>query len=158
MSTFSKIISILTLVFIDQISKYWILSFLELGKSFNLLPFLDLTLIFNSGIAFGLLDNLGNLGSWLLYLLVTSIIIYFTYLTLKAESKTESLIMLLILSGGLGNVIDRTIYGHVVDFIHFNFNGYSFYVFNFADSLITIGAILYIWFFFIRNKDETITS
>ena len=158
MSTFSKIISVLTLVFIDQISKYWILSFLELGESFNLLPFLDLTLIFNSGIAFGLLDNLGNLGSWLLYLLVTGIIIYFTYLTLKAESKTESLIMLLILSGGLGNVIDRTIYGYVVDFIHFNFNGYSFYVFNFADSLITIGAILYIWFFFIRNKDETITS
>ena len=158
MSTFSKIISIITLVFIDQISKYWILSFLELGESFNLLPFLDLTLIFNSGIAFGLLDNLGNLGSWLLYLLVTSIIIYFTYLTLKAESKTESLIMLLILSGGLGNVIDRTIYGYVVDFVHFNFNDYSFYVFNFADSLITIGAILYIWFFFIRNKDETITS
>ena len=158
MSTFSKIISILTLVFIDQISKYWILSFLELGESFNLLPFLDLTLIFNSGIAFGLLDNLGNLGSWLLYLLVTGIIIYFTYLTLKAESKTESFIMLLILSGGLGNVIDRTIYGYVVDFIHFNFNGYSFYVFNFADSLITVGAILYIWFFFIRNKDETITS
>ena len=158
MSTFSKIITVLTLVFIDQISKYWILSFLELGESFNLLSFLDLTLIFNSGIAFGLLDNLGNLGSWLLYLLVTSIIIYFTYLTLKAESKTESLIMLLILSGGLGNVIDRTIYGYVVDFIHFNFNGYSFYVFNFADSLITIGAILYIWFFFIRNKDETITS
>ena len=158
MSTFSKIILILILVFIDQISKYWILSFLELGESFNLLPFLDLTLIFNSGIAFGLLDNLGNLGSWLLYLLVTGIIIYFTYLTLKAESKTESFIMLLILSGGLGNVIDRTIYGHVVDFIHFNFNGYSFYVFNFADSLITVGAILYIWFFFIRNKDETITS
>ena len=158
MSTFSKIILILILVFIDQISKYWILSFLELGESFNLLPFLDLTLIFNSGIAFGLLDNLGNLGSWLLYLLVSGIIIYFTYLTLKAESKIESLIMLLILSGGLGNVIDRTIYGYVVDFIHFNFNGYSFYVFNFADSLITIGAILYIWFFFIRNKDETITS
>ena len=158
MSTFSKIILILILVLVDQISKYWILSFLELGESFNLLPFLDLTLIFNSGIAFGLLDNLGNLGSWLLYLLVTAIIIYFTYLTLKAESKTESLIMLLILSGGLGNVIDRTIYGYVVDFIHFNFNGYSFYVFNFADSLITIGAILYIWFFFIRNKDETITS
>lgn len=132
MSTFSKIILILILVFIDQISKYWILSFLELGESFNLLPFLDLTLIFNSGIAFGLLDNLGNLGSWLLYLLVSGIIIYFTYLTLKAESKTESLIMLLILSGGLGNVIDRTIYGYVVDFIHFNFNGYSFYVFNFA--------------------------
>ena len=158
MSTFSKIILILILVFIDQISKYWILSFLELGESFNLLPFLDLTLIFNSGIAFGLLDNLGNLGRWLLYLLVSGIIIYFTYLTLKAESMTESLIMLLILSGGLGNVIDRTIYGYVVDFIHFNFNGYSFYVFNFADSLITVGAILYIWFFFIRNKDETITS
>ena len=158
MSTFLKIISVLILVFIDQISKYWILSFLKLGESLNLLPFLDLTLIFNSGIAFGLLDNLGSLGSWLLYLLVTSIIIYFTYLTLKAESKTESLIMLLILSGGLGNVIDRTIYGYVVDFIHFNFNGYSFYVFNFADSLITIGAVLYIWFFLIRNKDETITS
>ena len=158
MSTFSKIILILILVVIDQISKYWILSFLELGESLNLLPFLDLTLIFNSGIAFGLLDNLGNLGSWLLYLLVTAIIIYFTYLTLKAESKTESLIMLLILSGGLGNVIDRTIHGYVVDFVHFNFNGYSFYVFNFADSLITVGAILYIWFFFIRNKDETIAS
>lgn len=158
MSSISRVIIVFFLVLIDQYTKYKVTSSLELGESFNLLPFLDITLIFNSGIAFGLFDNLGNLGSWALYLLVVFIIFYFIYLTLRTENNIETLIMLLILSGGLGNVIDRSIYGYVIDFIHFNYNNFSFYVFNFADSLITIGAIMYFWYFFIKNKDESKVS
>jgi len=158
MSIISRVIIVFFLVLIDQYTKYKVTSSLELGESFNLLPFLDITLIFNSGIAFGLFDNLGNLGSWALYLLVVFIIFYFIYLTLRTENNIETLIMLLILSGGLGNVIDRSIYGYVIDFIHFNYNNFSFYVFNFADSLITIGAIMYFWYFFIKNKDESKVS
>ena len=52
--------------------------------------------------------------------------------------------LLLILSGGIGNLLDRTFRGYVVDFIHLYYENYSFYVFNFADTYITIGVIIYI--------------
>ena len=51
--------------------------------------------------------------------------------------------LIMILSGGLGNLIDRSIRGHVIDFIHFYYETYSFYIFNFADTFITIGVIIY---------------
>ena len=50
----------------------------------------------------------------------------------------------MILSGGLGNLIDRVVWGHVIDFIHFYYENYSFYIFNLADTFITIGVIIYI--------------
>ena len=52
--------------------------------------------------------------------------------------------LLMILSGGLGNLIDRSLWGHVIDFIHFYYENYSFYIFNLADTFITIGVIIYI--------------
>ena len=73
-------------------------------------------------------------------------IIYYLIFILITESLTryESLALLLILSGGIGNLLDRTFRGYVIDFISFYYETYSFYIFNFADTFITIGVFIYI--------------
>ena len=135
-----------SLVLIDQISKYLVIKNFSIGESLNLLPVLDVYLILNTGIAFSLFDDGGNFGRWLLVFLVAMVCVYLIYiLATESLSKYESVAMILILSGGLGNLIDRMFRGHVIDFINFYYDNYSFYVFNFADTFITIGVIFYIF-------------
>tara|TARA_B100001057_G_scaffold486873_1_gene568715 strand:- start:1696 stop:2163 length:468 start_codon:yes stop_codon:yes gene_type:complete len=135
-----------SLVLIDQISKYLVIKNFSIGESLNLLPVLDVYLILNTGIAFSLFDDGGNFGRWLLVFLVSLVCIYLIYiLATESLSKYESVAMILILSGGLGNLIDRMFRGYVIDFINFYYDNYSFYVFNFADTFITIGVIFYIF-------------
>ena len=145
MSTFSKIISILTLVFIDQISKYWILSFLELGESFNLFPFLDLTLIFNSGIAFGMFDLDQRIFSNIIFVIGLFIVIYLYKLMKHEDSLLRKYSFALIIGGALGNLIDRIPDGQVTDMLHFHTSNFSFFVFNPADAFISVGAVLIIY-------------
>ena len=135
-----------SLILIDQISKYLVIKNFSIGESLNLLPVLDVYLILNTGIAFSLFDDGGNFGRWLLVFLVSLVCVYLIYiLATESLSKYESVAMILILSGGLGNLIDRVFRGHVIDFINFYYDNYSFYVFNFADTFITIGVIFYIF-------------
>ena len=135
-----------SLVLIDQISKHLVIKNFSIGESLNLLPVLDVYLILNTGIAFSLFDDGGNFGRWLLVFLVSLVCIYLIYiLATESLSKYESVAMILILSGGLGNLIDRMFRGYVIDFINFYYDNYSFYVFNFADTFITIGVIFYIF-------------
>ena len=145
------------LVGLDQLSKFFITSSLIEGSSIELLPILNLTLIFNSGIAFSLFDDNGVWGRWVLVGLVTLVLLYLARILIKEKnlSSYESLALTLILSGGAGNLIDRIFIGHVVDFIHVFYQEYSFYVFNFADSYITIGVMLYlIYILFIGEEKE----
>ncbi len=133
------------LVFADQISKYLIVQTLTLGETINVLPFLDFYLIFNTGIAFSFFDEGGELGRWILVFLVLLVCLYLVNVLISEElRKYETLALLMILSGGLGNLIDRVLWGHVIDFIHFYYENYSFYIFNLADTFITIGVIIYI--------------
>ena len=144
---FSRIALIFfVLVSLDQLSKFFITSSLTEGSSIELLPILNLTLIFNSGIAFSLFDDNGVWGRWVLVGLVTFVLLYLARILIKEKnlSSYESLALTLILCGGAGNLIDRIFIGHVVDFIHVFYQEYSFYVFNFADSYITIGVTLYL--------------
>ena len=145
------------LVGLDQLSKFLITSSLTEGSSIELLPILNLTLIFNSGIAFSLFDDNGVWGRWVLVGLVTLVLLYLVRILIKEKnlSSYESLALTLILCGGAGNLIDRIFIGHVVDFIHVFYQEYSFYVFNFADSYITIGVMLYlIYILFIGEEKE----
>lgn len=155
---FSRIALIFfVLVSLDQLSKFFITSSLTEGSSIELLPILNLTLIFNSGIAFSLFDDNGVWGRWVLVGLVTLVLLYLARILIKEKnlSSYESLALTLILSGGAGNLIDRILIGHVVDFIHVFYQEYSFYVFNFADSYITIGVMLYlIYILFIGEEKE----
>ena len=156
--SFSRIFLIFfVLVGLDQLSKFLITSSLIEGSSIELLPILNLTLIFNSGIAFSLFDDNGVWGRWVLVGLVTLVLLYLARILIKEKnlSSYESLALTLILSGGAGNLIDRIFIGHVVDFIHVFYQEYSFYVFNFADSYITIGVMLYlIYILFIGEEKE----
>ena len=118
---------------------------LTLGETINVLPFLDFYLIFNTGIAFSFFDEGGELGRWILVFLVLLVCLYLVNVLISEElRKYETLALLMILSGGLGNLIDRVVWGHVIDFIHFYYENYSFYIFNLADTFITIGVIIYI--------------
>ena len=133
------------LVFADQISKYLIVQTLTLGETINVLPFLDFYLIFNTGIAFSFFDEGGELGRWILVFLVLLVCLYLVNVLISEKlRKYETFALLMILSGGLGNLIDRSLWGHVIDFIHFYYENYSFYIFNLADTFITIGVIIYI--------------
>ena len=139
-----KVFFLILLVFADQISKYLIVQTLTLGETINVLPFLDFYLIFNTGIAFSFFDEGGELGRWILVFLVL-FLCFLLYCFISEElRKYETLALLMILSGGLGNLIDRVVWGHVIDFIHFYYENYSFYIFNLADTFITIGVIIYI--------------
>ena len=149
---------IILLIVLDQISKVLISSNLALGESLNLLPFLNFTLIHNTGIAFSLFDEGGNISRWLLVIVVSAILVYLLFLMYKKTPKNwlELMSLILISSGGLGNLVDRAFLGYVVDFIHVFYQDYSFYVFNLADSYITVGIILYLsYFFFIERAEET---
>ena len=141
----NKVIFLIFLVFADQLSKYFVVKNLSIGESFNIFSFLDLYLIFNTGIAFSFFDDGGVYGRWVLVTLVLLVCIYLTYILFTEKlRKYESVALLMILSGGIGNLIDRTLSGHVIDFIHFYYLNYSFYIFNFADTFITIGVMIYI--------------
>ena len=158
MKTTSISLLIILLVVLDQISKILISSYLSLGESLNLLPFLNFTLIHNSGIAFSFFDDGGNISRWLLVVAVSGILAYLLFLMYKITSKNrlELMSFILIISGGLGNLVDRVFLGYVVDFVHVFYQDYSFYVFNMADSYITVGIILYLsYFFFIERTEKT---
>ena len=140
-----KILLLSSLVLGDQFSKLLITKNLLPGQSSNILPFFDLYLIFNTGIAFSLFNDGGNFGRWVLVLLVLLVCLYLLYVLISEEPrKYETLALLMILSGGFGNLIDRVLWGHVIDFIHLYYENYSFYIFNLADTFITIGVIIYI--------------
>ena len=141
----NKVIFLIFLVIADQLSKYFIVKNLSIGESFNIFSFLDLYLILNTGIAFSFFDDGGVYGRWVLVTLVLLVCVYLTYILFTEKlRKYESVALLMILSGGIGNLIDRTLWGHVIDFIHFYYLNYSFYIFNFADTFITIGVMIYI--------------
>ena len=149
---------IIFLVGLDQLSKFFISSHLSLGESLNVFPFLNFTLIHNTGIAFSIFDEGGEFSRWLLVASVAGILAYLVFLLYNKTPKHQSQLisLLLIISGGLGNLIDRLLLGYVVDFVHAFYQHYSFYVFNMADSYITLGIIFYLgYFFFIERIKET---
>ena len=147
---------IIFLVVLDQISKILISSNLALGESLNLLPFLNFTLIHNTGIAFSIFDEGGHISRWLLVISVSGILAYLLFLMYKKTLKhqLELISLIFIISGGLGNLVDRVFLGYVVDFIHVFYRDYSFYVFNLADSYITVGIVLYLSYFFFIERTK----
>ena len=148
-------------ILIDQISKILISFFIDLHSSKQIISsFLRFTYITNDGIAFGL-NPFGN--SILLFLLsmLACIFIIKILFDSKDDSSLIQFSLCLIIGGAIGNLIDRFYtsfgimdYSGVIDFIDIGFTNYRFYVFNFADSFITIGIILYIISFFFNKKNN----
>ena len=147
---------IILLVVLDQISKILISSNLALGESLNLLPFLNFTLIHNTGIAFSIFGGGGLISRWLLVIVVSAILAYLLFQIYKKTPKhqMELISLIFIISGGLGNLVDRVFLGYVVDFVHVFYQNYSFYVFNMADSYITLGIVLYLSYYFFVERTK----
>lgn len=126
----------------DQASKFWVLEVLRLPSigSIELLPFFNLTMVWNRGVSFGLLAADSEIGRWGLVILSGVISLVFAAWLLKVARWSTVLALGLVIGGAIGNMIDRIRFGAVADF--FDFGRIFPWVFNVADSAITIGAIL----------------
>ena len=130
---------------LDQWSKYAVQQSLHYGEFVPVLPVFNLTLAYNPGAAFSFL---ANAGGWQRYfftgvaiIAVTAMLVWL--MRLKGEKLVASALALVI-GGALGNLYDRLVLGHVVDFLDVYWGQYHFPAFNLADSAITLGAILII--------------
>ena len=133
-------------LFVDQLTKWWVVATLP-GKPIVLVEgFLQFRFVSNSGAAFSLLDGFGSV----IGLIAIAAAVFIFLVAVKVESTGETVALGLVLGGALGNLADRAFRGDgfldggVVDFVDFSF----FPAFNVADSAITIGAILALWFAF----------
>ena len=134
---------ILFLIVIDLVSKFVAEENLVFGEAIPLIPILDLLLVFNSGIAFSIFDFNNNVFSFGLSLLGLMIVYYLHSLYKSEESSINRLSLILIIAGALGNILDRLPDGVVTDFLFFHVGNTSFFIFNFADAFISIGAALF---------------
>ena len=134
---------ILFLIVIDLVSKFVAEENLVIREAIPLIPILDLFLVFNSGIAFSIFDFNNNVFSFGLSLLGLMIVIYLHSLYKSEESSINRLSLILIIAGALGNILDRLPDGEVTDFLFFHVGNTSFFIFNFADAFILIGAALF---------------
>jgi signal peptidase II len=125
---------------LDQWIKYLVETRLELHQPVEVLPFLALFRTYNTGIAFSMLDSFGDIG---LIAVSVCVVAFVLYLAAKTEpgQVLARIGFALIVGGALGNVIDRAVYGHVIDYILFHTPSWSFAVFNLADAFITVGAV-----------------
>lgn len=139
-------LSLLALV-LDQVSKVWVDSTFALFESLELTPFFNLAYVRNTGAAFSFLGQAGGMQRWLfmgLAVLATGLLGRWLW-RLERGRHVEAAGVALILGGAVGNLIDRTLYGYVIDFFDFHLGDWHFATFNVADSAITLGVILILW-------------
>lgn len=132
------------LLMLDQATKFWVVKHVGFGEFVNLFPSLSLTLTYNTGIAFSLFSQKAALGRILLISFVTliSVVVAIWLAQTPRHEKWNKAALALILGGALGNLIDRIVYGHVIDFIDCYYKQWHWYTFNLADCFITIGALM----------------
>lgn len=142
---FLEIIIILVIFFLDRISKLYVIhqDKLNFNSEIYLSKFLNIRLIWNEGIAFGLL----SFDEKYLYNLITILIFLVIVFIIFIASKSDDLrkySLVLVIGGAIGNLFDRLIYNAVPDFIDFHVGNFHWFIFNVSDIFITIGVILMI--------------
>lgn len=141
---FSLILAMIILS-LDLFTKHWIESSLIYGEQIVITDFFNLVLAYNAGAAFSFLSEASGWQRWFLSaiaMLVSALIIYLLYK--NTTNRLFCIALSLILGGALGNLWDRIMLGHVVDFLDFHVSGYHWPAFNIADSAIFSGACLLI--------------
>ena len=144
---FLRYLAIATItLLLDQLSKWSALSHLQIGVPEPVLPFMNWLLLLNPGAAFSFLAQGNGWQRWFFTILGLLACIYIVWLLRKSQNeKLLSVALNLILGGALGNILDRLMYGAVVDFIDLYYQNWHWPAFNIADSAICIGAALIIW-------------
>ncbi len=133
-------------VLLDQLAKRIAESQLTPHQAVNLFPYFDWYLTYNTGAAFSLLADAGGWQRWFFTItaIVISAIIFLWIKKLPAEDTTTAISLSLILGGAIGNLIDRILLGHVIDYIQVWLGNYPWPAFNIADAAISIGAAILI--------------
>lgn len=134
----------LILIIVDQLTKYWVNQALVLGEPVAIMPYLNFTLVYNYGAAFSFLADMGGWQRWFFsgLALIVGGGLLFWLARLPKGWTVEVLGINLILSGAVGNLIDRILAGRVTDFIDFYIGGWHYATFNVADIAISVGAAL----------------
>lgn len=128
-------------VALDQWIKYLVETRLLMHEQVDILPFLALFRTFNTGVAFSMFSSFGDTGLIVVSLAVIAFVLYLARHTTSAQVAAR-IGFTLVIGGAVGNLIDRAVYGHVIDYIYFHTPVWSFAIFNLADVFITLGAVL----------------
>ena len=134
---------LLTIFFLDRYTKITAINILESKKNIYINDYLNLDLVFNTGIGFGLLSFNENFYYNLITIFILIVIIIIGFFTFKSKKK-EKLFFTFILGGAIGNVYDRITYKAVPDFIDLHIGNFHWFSFNIADIFITLGIIFMI--------------
>ena len=151
---FINLLIIIIIFSLDRISKFYVILKSETNLSSNLFTskFLNINLIWNEGIAFGLFsfDEKAYYNILTILIILVTLIIFWMILQSK---RFERLAFIMIFGGSLGNIFDRLFYSAVPDFIDFHTKNFHWFIFNVADIFITIGVIMLIYHeVFLKNK------
>ena len=132
----------LILLIADQFTKVLILGYYRLGDATTITSFFNIVRVHNTGAAFSFLASAGGWQRWFFTAIGVAAALFIVWM-LKSHpgQKLFSFALACILGGAVGNVIDRTLYGYVVDFLDFHYAGWHFPAFNIADAGISIGAV-----------------
>jgi signal peptidase II len=140
---------------LDQVTKALVSAALRLHESRPIIPgFLSLTLVHNTGAAFGILAGERSplrTGFFLIVSVVAMGFVLWLIWRLRPEQKVEAVALSLVFGGAVGNVIDRIRFGKVIDFIDVFYRSYHWPAFNVADAAISVGVFLLFWCLILRK-------
>jgi signal peptidase II len=138
-------------VAIDQVSKQWAEANLPPGDAIDILPILTLYRVHNPGIAFSFLADFGGLPLIVITVAVMAIVLVF-WATARDGGRWATVGYALIIGGALGNLIDRVLYAHVVDFLLLHIGDRTLFVFNLADTALTLGPAILIAVYLLAGR------
>ena len=143
---FINFIILITIFLIDRISKFYVLKLAEVEGSVDIYitPYLNLFLIWNKGVAFGLFAANGSMIYNAITVMIAFIVIVILFMMWKNDN-IQRYFLALVAGGALGNFYDRAVYTAVPDFIDLHFQGFHWFVFNVADIFISIGVFCLIF-------------
>ena len=150
---------ILITFLLDRISKIYVINLDKkfIGSEIFSSKYVNISLIWNEGIAFGLLSfDQGILYNILTFLII--LITFFIFVMIIKSSGIKKYALLMILGGAFGNIFDRIIFGAVPDFIDFHIGDFHWFIFNVADIFITVGVIFMILLEFIDNGNNNVNK
>ena len=143
---------------LDQLAK-WIVTgpmgINQIGDQLVIAPFFNFTYTQNNGISLGLLNAETEVGRWMLVALTSAIALGVAYWIGREKSRIDQAALGLVLGGALGNILDRTLHGYVVDFLDLHFGNFRpFLVFNVGDAAISIAVVILLLRAFVTRKEQ----
>lgn len=143
---------------LDQLAKWIVTGPLQVnyvGAVYYIMPMFQLSYTQNNGISLSLFNATTELGRWMLVGVTSAIAIGVAFWITREKNRIDQLALGMVLGGALGNILDRTRHGYVVDFADLHFGAFRpFLIFNTADAAISIGVVILLLRAFLSRKDD----